>query len=69
MVLSDRVGAVPISFVISPTTSSSTFRNALQQKGFAWPEKHPVLSAPLSTWNAGRVAVLASQEPELLVVA
>ena len=59
MVSSDGVGAVP-SFAISPTTSSSTFRNAFQHKGFASPEKHPVLSAPLSAWNAGRAAALAS---------
>ena len=59
MVSSDGVNVVP-SLVISLTTSSSTFRNAFQHKGFPWPEKHPVLSAPLSAWNAGRAAVLAS---------
>ena len=59
MVSSDVVGAVP-SFAISPIISSSTFRNAIQHKAFTWPEKHPVLSAPLSAWNAVRAAVLAS---------
>ena len=57
MVSSDGDTVVP-SFAISLTISSLTFRNAFQLKGFAWPEKHPVLSAPLSAWNAGRAAVL-----------
>ena len=59
MVSSDVVSVVS-SFAISLTIYSLTFRNASQHKGFAWPEKHPVLSAPLSAWNAGRAAVLAS---------
>ena len=59
MISSDGVNVVP-SLAISLTTSSSTFRNAFQHKGFPWSEKHPVLSAPLSAWNAGRAAVLAS---------
>ena len=59
MVSSDGVSVVS-SFAFPLTISSLTFRNAIQHKGFTWPEKHHVLSAPLSAWNAGRAAVLAS---------
>ena len=47
------------SFAISPTTPSLTFRNAVQHKGTAWSEKHPILFAPLIAWNTGRAVVLA----------
>ena len=32
--------------------------NSFQQVGFPFPEKLPVLSAPVKAWNAGRAAVL-----------
>ena len=48
------------NFSIPLTGSSSIFRNACQQSGFAWQAlRLPVLSAPLKAWNAGRAAALA----------
>ena len=40
-------------------SDSSASSNSLQQVGFPFPEKLPVLSAPLKAWNAGSAAVLA----------